>query len=571
MQGVFRLFFGSEGTRPWLVLFCLTLAGFFELLSLGAMLPLFTLASSPDAAHASGLGRIAVGFIEFTGMSLSLPLIVTFLAAAIILKNVMVFIALTYAGFTKTEVTARLRRELLEALAGANWGYLVNRRAGQIGNALGHEAQMAGNAYQSSAVLVSHLVLTVAYVGAAMLISMYLTLFALALGGIVALLFGRLISLGRVVGRKMTASTSELVTQVTDALNNIKPIKAMERQAQLFALFGVQVSAVRQAMRQQVLLNYTVERGGEVIQLLFFALGVYFAMVLNRFDLSQVVVLGIIVVKGMDALKQIQTHLRNVAEFESGYWRVKELVAQLREHQESRSGTTTPTLRKGCRFEGVNFAHGSTPVIDNATFTIEAGRTTVILGPSGAGKTSLIDLLLGLQQPDTGEIRIDGVPLPEISLREWRAMVGYVPQELSLLHGTIRENVTLGSPKLGDDDTWEALDLAGIGDFVRSLPEGLHTVVGEMGAKLSGGQRQRVALARALVLRPALLILDEVTSALDPVTEAEICANITALAGRFTIVAITHRSAWRSIADHLILIENGSVAEVHDLATTAAP
>jgi ATP-binding cassette subfamily C protein len=186
----------------------------------------------------------------------------------------------------------------------------------------------------------------------------------------------------------------------------------------------------------------------------------------------------------------------------------------------------------------------------------------VLQGSSGAGKTTLIDLLIGLHTPSKGTISLDGVSLAEIDIRQWRRSIGYVPQELSLLHTTIRDNIVLGDDAIPESDIAAALEQAGARDFIMAMPKGLDTEVGVMGSRLSGGQRQRIALARALVTRPKLLILDEVTSALDPETEKEICQNIVALREQYTTVAITHRPIWAEIANHLYKVERGHVSEV---------
>jgi len=193
---------------------------------------------------------------------------------------------------------------------------------------------------------------------------------------------------------------------------------------------------------------------------------------------------------------------------------------------------------------------------------IVAGGITVLQGPSGAGKTTLIDLLLGLYRPDSGRIEIDGMPIEDVDLAIWRSMTGYVPQELSLLHGTVMTNIALGDAEIDRAVVLDALKRAGAEPLINELAAGIDTDVGEMGSKLSGGQRQRISLARALVLKPKLLILDEVTSALDPQTEQRICNSVAELAGDYTIVVITHRPAWVAVATQLYTIEAGSVSRV---------
>jgi ATP-binding cassette subfamily C protein len=189
-------------------------------------------------------------------------------------------------------------------------------------------------------------------------------------------------------------------------------------------------------------------------------------------------------------------------------------------------------------------------------------QVTVLKGLSGSGKTTLVDLLIGLHRPQSGRITVSGTPLEDIDIIKLRRRIGYVSQELSLLHAPLRENICLGDESLTEADIAHAVQLAGLEDFIASLPQGLDTSAGEMGARLSGGQRQRIALARALVTRPDILILDEVTSALDPATEAEIVGNIRTLAHAFTIIVITHRDAWVDVADRLYEVRDGRVNEV---------
>ena len=193
-----------------------------------------------------------------------------------------------------------------------------------------------------------------------------------------------------------------------------------------------------------------------------------------------------------------------------------------------------------------------------------AGGITVIVGPSGAGKTTVIDLVTALLRPQEGEVWIDELPLQRVDWRAWRRMIGYVPQDTVLLHDTVRNNVTLGDPELTAADAEAALRAAGSGASCPTLPEGLDTIVGERGGKLSGGQRQRVALARALAHKPRVLILDEATSALDPETEAAICRTLEGLRGELTIVAISHQSPLVDVADRVYRMGDGAATLVAD-------
>jgi ATP-binding cassette subfamily C protein len=210
----------------------------------------------------------------------------------------------------------------------------------------------------------------------------------------------------------------------------------------------------------------------------------------------------------------------------------------------------------------IRVAYHDTPVFTNLCLEIPVGTLTALVGPSGAGKTTVVDLVTGLVRPQAGEVYIDDVPMAHIDLRHWRRQIGYVPQDNLLLHDTVLMNVALGDPALGPADAEYALRAAGAWEFVMQMPDGLHTLVGERGMRLSGGQRQRIMLARALVHRPALLILDEATTALDPLTEVAICATLQQLVGAMTILAISHQPAMLDVAERIYKIQDGAAVLV---------
>jgi ATP-binding cassette, subfamily B, bacterial PglK len=219
-------------------------------------------------------------------------------------------------------------------------------------------------------------------------------------------------------------------------------------------------------------------------------------------------------------------------------------------------------FREALNVEGVTFTYegASRPVLDRVTLTLRRGESLAIAGATGAGKTTLVDVIVGLLTPSAGEVTVDGQPI-SANLPGWQANIGYVPQHPFLLDDTIRRNIALG---IGDAEIDEgairrALALARLDRFVDSLPDGLDTVVGEQGVRLSGGERQRIAIARALYRDPALVVFDEATSALDPGTEREIADAIDALRGDRTIVVVAHRLSTVQRCDRVILLHDGRV------------
>jgi len=210
----------------------------------------------------------------------------------------------------------------------------------------------------------------------------------------------------------------------------------------------------------------------------------------------------------------------------------------------------------------VNFVYpDGTQTLKDCSLNLPKGRMSAIVGPSGAGKTTFLDLLMGFYRPTSGSVKIDGRPLQDYDVGGWRRRIGYVPQEPFLFHTTVRENLLWASENASPADIEKALDSANASEFVSELAEGLDTVVGDRGVRLSGGQRQRIALARALLRKPEILILDEATSALDSQSETLIQNAVEKISKEVTVIVVAHRLSTIQKADRVYALSKGRVAE----------
>jgi ABC-type multidrug transport system fused ATPase/permease subunit len=220
------------------------------------------------------------------------------------------------------------------------------------------------------------------------------------------------------------------------------------------------------------------------------------------------------------------------------------------------------SLEEECGLKNITFAYPNSEkvVLENANMAIPVGRSIGIIGASGAGKTTAVDILLGLLQPQKGEVYTDKNSIWD-NYEAWLAKLAYIPQMIYMLDDTIRANVAFGYTAVSIDDerVWEALEEAQLGDFVRTLPDGIETTIGERGVRLSGGQRQRIGIARALYTNSELLIFDEATSALDNETEAAIMESINSLRGKKTMIIIAHRLTTIADCDLVYRVEDGTI------------
>ena len=562
MSRVFKIFFGERATHPFLVLFCLLLGGLAEAASVSSALPAITVLAGGTSEKSSALNRQIHDFIAGLGLGTDFNSLIMLVIALMVLKALLGFAALSYAGVASARVTIGLRRRLIDAIFKVRWSYFAGHSAGQFANSLSNDASRAGDAYLLSAQFIANLVQALCYIPVAVLIDWRLALTGMVASVALGWSMGSVLRATKRAGYKQTDRTKMLTVYMVDVLSNIKALKSMERYQSVLVGIALTLKKLRRVLVRRELAKAGLQQGADAFNAALIGGLALAAYNIWHVPLPEMLVSGIVYFQMVALSSKLLKQYQQYVQYEAAYVRTEELIGQIESQPEPRSGSAMPRLERGCRFENVSFAHAKVTVVKDVNFEIPAGSITVLSGPSGAGKTTLIDLLIGLNRPVSGRVLIDDADLNDIDIAAWRSSIGYVPQELVLFHASVRDNITLRDDRIDEPAIGEALERAGVADFIAGLAGGIEADVGETGGKLSGGQRQRISLARALVTRPKLLILDEVTSALDPETEAGIVANIAALRGRYTIVAITHRPAWTEIADRLYHVSAGTVTRL---------
>ncbi|MCC6211392.1 MAG: ABC transporter ATP-binding protein [Burkholderiales bacterium] len=542
-----------------LALGSLLLASLIEGFGLVTMLPLLA-TQSPDMATRlpKGLTRAVQQALDFVGLAPTVGLLLLIIVTVITLKCVLVLLANRQVGFTVALVSTDFRLEFIRSLLSARWEYYLRQPIGALANSVTGEVGRATMAYLHSIKIIALVAQTVVYTGIAMIVSVQATLGALAIGAVVIYLLNRFVHISRRAGVKQSRLARSFLVRLADNMQSIKPLKAMARENLAATLLESDTAKMKRTAQKDIISGEVLRALQEPTFTILIAAGLYVALVHFGMSFASVLVLAYLLLRVLSYLGRIQREYQRLAACEGGYWLIRAEIDRALKESESPHAGITPVLRRSIRFDNVGFRYKDHWVLRNAALTIPAGGITAIVGSSGAGKTTVIDLVTALLQPQEGEIWIDDVPLRKIDWRAWRRMIGYVPQDTVLLHDSVKRNVTLGDPELNDADAEAALRAAGIWDFVSRLPEGMDAVVGERGGMLSGGQRQRIAIARALAHRPRLLILDEATNALDAKTEAAICRTLEGLRGDLTIIAVSHQSPLVEVADRVYRISGGS-------------
>jgi ATP-binding cassette subfamily C protein len=570
-----RLVFIIFRQYPWqtvAMLAALFLSGIAEGVGISAMLPLLAIALGGMKGKSEGKSTPAEEIIQdifdAIGLTPTLELLLILILAAMLLKCLLVWIANKRVGYTVAHLTMKLRLQMLRAYILARWEFFLSQPIGKLATAMGAEANRTAKAYAAGVSIIVVVIHTMVYLVVAFLVSWQATLIALAVGTFFWYPLNRFVKKAKRAGRRQVKLKKTMSAEFVDSMQSIKPLKAMAREDRSETVLISMSKKLRKALQKEIVSKQSLSAFQEAIKVTFMLTGVYVTIVIWNMAPTAVMILIILLGRIMGKLSKIQKEYQAIGILESGYWSMMETFKYAEKMREDKLGDRNPELKQAIRLEGVTFAYSKNNVLDDTSLIFPAGEITAIVGKSGAGKTTIVDLVIGLLRPQKGEIWVDDVPMEKIDLKRWRRMIGYVPQETLLLQDSIFMNVTLGDPDITKREAQEALQKAGIWEFVKARRKGIRSTVGQRGLMLSGGQRQRIAIARALVRKPKLLVLDEATTALDPENEAAVCQTLRKLRGEITILAISHQPAVLEVADRGYRVKGGTVKPVDVTSST---
>ena len=543
--------------RSFYVLIAFLAAGVAEALSLTAILPLLSTAVGENVN--SPVGKFVVEILDEVGLTPTIGTMLAIILFGIVCKNLMLLAANRQIGYTVAYIATALRLEYLEAMLASSWQYYLRQPVGSIANSIATEAKRAANGFEQAAAVLSLAIQVSIYIIIAMFVSWEVASISLLAGIIFLSAMYQIIRVTRKAGSKQTILLKSLLTYLADVLGSVKSLKAMARDKDADFVLRSQTKQLEKVARREVISKEGLKCAQEPLLAVFTTGGLYAILVIWELPLPAVTAMVILFVRILSQLSKMQRRYQLLVADESAYWAIRGAAEFARSAAEIKTGTLHPTLKQGISVQHVKFNYGTKNVFQDLSVEIKINSLTTIIGESGAGKSTFIDLICGLAEPKSGDVFIDGIPLREINVWEWRRLIGYVSQETILLHDTILNNILVGAPELTEADAERALHQAGALKFVNNLPEGMHTIVGERGGLLSGGQRQRVAIARALAHQPKLLLLDEPTSALDTQSEQTICRTLQTLSKTHTIIAVSHQPALANASDRVITLSNSDI------------
>jgi ABC-type multidrug transport system fused ATPase/permease subunit len=458
-------------------------------------------------------------------------------------------------------ISEALRNRIHGLYLTAPYAFMQHHEQAQLMEVLGSESWLVADAYRSfTSILIG--ACSILIFGVFLLALSWQITFTACVGSLMmSMLLRRLSRPAQALGRTVKQVHQDLAEQMLMTIEGLRTIRAYGQERAHQERFLRSSSEARRTSLALTRLSALLDPITEVGFLLIL-FGIAAAAVHGGTSLATVLAAAALLYRLQPHAREIEGHLLYLAQIEPRLRSVRSMLKVEGKAAGSQGHLPMESLRHGIRFEGVSFryADGLPLALDNVSFEIPAGRTTALVGASGAGKTTVIHLLLRLYVPAAGTIQVDRMPLQDLRRTEWLGQLAVAGQDVDLIEGTVIDNILMADAKASRDDVLDAARMAGVADFVDSLPEGYETWIGQQGHRFSGGQRQRLGLARALLRKPQLLILDEAMNALDNELEHRINQAIAERFHNCTVLIISHHSDTVRHADHLIHLHGGRVA-----------
>ena len=523
----------------------------------------------PGMETSRGLALWVHQFFETFGITLNLPVVLAIYIGITLgyslLQRYQSMLDFDIQQSYNVFLSIRLFREV----AYADWQFLISKTKSDIANVLIMELGRIYSGINIFLQMLANLTVTLIQIILAFLIAPGLTCLVIFGAAILFFLLQTHVKKSRKVSKAISDLSRDLFSDLAQHLNGIKDVKSHGiESAQIHNFINI-----RNRLNQNSLKLNSIQTRTDLFYKvgisLFISLFLLFAIEVFKLNPQQFIMISVISARLLPKFSSLHMGMQRIINVLPAFQTANELDHQCinaRENLPENEASNGMELKYGVEFGNVSFYYDNSRekyAVEEANFVLPAGTTTALVGVSGAGKSTVVDLLIGLLKPVRGIILIDGEPLVN-HLKSWRKSIGYVPQDPFLLNTSIKENLLWACPGAAEAEIWEALRLASVDSFVYSLPDKLNTMVGDRGVRLSGGERQRIVLARALLRKPSILILDEATSSLDSENEERIQQAIENLKGKMTIVVIAHRISTIRNADKILVLEHGHIVEEGD-------
>lgn len=559
-----------SGVKLYLNLLGMVISGLLESSAILLLVPMLGMAGIELGGAGAGYSIPMLGFLSEMPQTTALGCVLGGYIGIVLCQNLISrFVAIRNVDIQQT-YSRQLRYDVYSALLRAEWSFFLKKRTSDLVNMMTTEMARVLAGISCFLQFLTSMLFTLVQIAFAFWLSPKMTLAVLVCAVLLSLFSRRFIRKAKKLGSRSSLLGKMYLAGITDQLNGIKDIKSNNLEHSRLEWLHEFTGEVKNEQLDYTRLRSSSQLLYKMSSTLLIAAFIFVSFRFLHAEGPYFLLVILVFARLWPTFSSLQSLLEQLASVMPSFKQLQKLqeecVLAAEQGAEGVSGGPVKPMDLKHSLEARHVSFRYQPLepqysLENVNVTIPAHRMTAIVGPSGAGKSTLVDLLMGLMQPESGEILADGQLISGDRLLSYRRSIGYVAQDPFLYNATIRDNLMMIKPDASEDELWEALEFASSADFVRKLPEGLDTLLGDRGVRLSGGERQRLVLARAIIRKPSILVLDEATSALDTENEKRIQEALEQLKHSVTVIVIAHRLTTIRGADQILVIDQGRVIQ----------
>ncbi len=564
---VFIIFKHAYWQYRWRILVT-TLLGFVSSLmgglGIGMLIPLFAFVTQQNSTGPSTtFYNLIAKVFSILHLGYNLPVLLALMVSFFIGKAVITIFTIHISDKISAQYERDTSSMLFKKTLEADWTFLMNQKVGYLDRVIFSDVGAGANILKAISELMLRIASLITYASIALKLSVSITVMSLVGGVLILVVLKPLFFRSRKLARHVNITGKQLSHLINESLIGVKTLKAFAVESPVIRKGSLYFEELRKARLKTSLISSFQGSLFEPVSLLFISVIFAYSFKSPDFNIASFAVIIYLIQKMYSFIQGIQGKLDGINSSFTYLETMLNYQKDVQQYKEEVSGAKPFKFEKEINIQGIGFSYPNikSNTLSDIDFSIQKGEMIGIIGPSGAGKTTLVDIFLRLLKPQRGVIKIDGIDIDSVFLTDWRKNIGYVSQEVFLLNDTVEANIRFYDKDISHENIVNASKMANIYDFIQGLSNKFETQVGERGVKLSGGQRQRVALARVLAKKCPILVLDEATSSIDNESEALIQTAINNLKGKVTVLVIAHRLSTVISSDRIMAIDNGTLIE----------
>lgn len=500
------------------------------------------------------------GILEVIGLQKNVHTYVFLIIILVLSKSFFIYFSKKIVGYEIADLSRTLRLSLITKYLNSKWLNIINFSQGEITNSMTLQVNRSTSLFGSFCDIISVFLNLIIYLSIALMISVNITLLSIFWSLFLIILMSYFLNLSKRAGKSQTLAGKFMSNKISDMFNSIKSQKVMGEELKVINDIDTESIKLRNSIKKVVHYHAILAALQEILLVLSLGILILYIYVNNLLPLSEVLVLMIIFHRIFSQTVRIQSSFQKIYSNISSLEEIELTINKSIKNQENFSKSKLNIgIFKKLKIVNLSISLSKKKIFDKVNLSVNANQITTIFGPSGSGKSTLINIISGLLQPDKGDIFVDGNNLKDIDILAWRSKIGYIPQDILLIDGSLRDNIIYGQKNIKDKNIYKVLKLVKI-DLQKEFPKlGLDTIIGDRGNKISGGQKQRIALARILIKNPNFVILDEPTSNLDKRTEKNIFETFLKISKQIPVLIISHNENLIKKSDLCYELKEGKI------------